>query len=197
MSNEAAGATVTERGVPTLRGMEHIGMSVPDLDQAVDFFCDVIGCELLYRHGPYSDDTEGAENWNVRYVGLHPRTVVNIAMLRCGNGANLEIFEFAAPDQNRRMPRFSDVGGAHYCFYVEDMDAAVAYLRERGVEVFPGGAADSPGPEAGRDSTNTHMLTPWGQMIEVITYEHGRDYERDTPLRLWVPNKPASWHDYE
>ena len=36
---------------PGLRGTEHIGFTVPDLDEAARFFVDVIGCEyrLLAR----------------------------------------------------------------------------------------------------------------------------------------------------
>lgn len=183
------------KGVPTLSGLEHIGLTVPDLDEAIDFFCEVIGCELLYKHGPYVDENEGAENFYHHYVELHPRTVATIAMLRCGNGSNLELFEFEAPAQKREVPPFSDFGGAHLTFYVEDMDRAVQYLRERGVHVM-GGIAESPGPEAGRASTNTHFKTPWGQMLELISYPHGRDYERETEGRLWMPAEPDTWYEY-
>ncbi len=31
--------------VPGLRGIEHIAFTVPDLDEAVNFFVDVLGCE--------------------------------------------------------------------------------------------------------------------------------------------------------
>ena len=39
-------------GIPGLRGTDHIGFTVPDLEQAVDFFVNVIGCELSYELGP-------------------------------------------------------------------------------------------------------------------------------------------------
>jgi catechol 2,3-dioxygenase-like lactoylglutathione lyase family enzyme len=38
-------------GIPGLRGTEHIGFTVPDLDEAERFFVDVIGCQLVYS-GP-------------------------------------------------------------------------------------------------------------------------------------------------
>jgi glyoxylase I family protein len=34
-------------GIPGLRGTEHIGFTVPDLDAAERFFVDVIGCERV------------------------------------------------------------------------------------------------------------------------------------------------------
>jgi catechol 2,3-dioxygenase-like lactoylglutathione lyase family enzyme len=178
-----------------IRGLEHIGLTVPDLDDAVRFFCDVLDCEPLYVHGPYADDREGPENFYVKYVGLDPRTVGRIAMLRCGNGSNLELFEFDAPGQSKQMPPFSDYGGAHLSFYVDDMEAAVAHLEKKGVKMTGGVADIDEGPEAGEDSTSAHFYTPWGQMLELISYPRGRAYEAGTTERLWVPNQPATWRN--
>ncbi len=33
--------------LPGLRGIEHVGLTVPDLDAAVRFFVDVLGCAPL------------------------------------------------------------------------------------------------------------------------------------------------------
>ena len=124
----------------------------------------MLGFEYLYRQGPTTDDRDTGENFFPKYVGLNPRTWVDIAMVRCGNGANVELFQFDAPDQNRRMPRFSDFGGAHLCVYVDDAHAGLDYLLSKNVHVH--GGADGvwtvpPGPEAGKDSTSIHCLTPW------------------------------------
>jgi catechol 2,3-dioxygenase-like lactoylglutathione lyase family enzyme len=182
------------KGIPTMSGMEHIGLCVPNLDEAIAYFCDIIGCEFLYRHGPYVDHSDGPANFYTKFVGLHPRTKTDIAMLRCGNGSNLELFEMEAPGQNRKVPPFSDHGGAHFCFYVDDMGAAVEYLLSKGVKVMGGASKITAGPEAGAESASTHFETPWGQMLEVISYPHGREYEKQTNARLWVPNQPDTWY---
>ena len=44
---------VSKPGMPGLRGTDHIGFTVPDLAQAVDFFVNVIGCEKFYDLGPF------------------------------------------------------------------------------------------------------------------------------------------------
>ena len=46
---------VKKNGIPGMRGGDHIGFTVPDLDQAVAFFRDVIGCEVFYPLGPFAD----------------------------------------------------------------------------------------------------------------------------------------------
>jgi catechol 2,3-dioxygenase-like lactoylglutathione lyase family enzyme len=184
----------SSRGVPGLSGMEHIGLDVPDLDEAIAFFCDVIGCDLMYRHGPYAypDGTPDADNYFVNYLGQPADTETRIAMLRCGNGTNLELFETASASRNEHIPQFVDRGSSHFCFYVDDMEAAVGHLRGHDVNVF-GGIATTFGVEAGEESTNTHFLSPWGQMLELISYPHGRLYEQDTSLRLWQPDRPETW----
>ena len=40
-------------GLPGLRRLDHIGVTVPDLEEATSFFVDVLGCEYLYSLGPF------------------------------------------------------------------------------------------------------------------------------------------------
>ena len=128
-------------GLPGLCGTEHIGITVPDLDQAIDFLVNVLGCEEFFPLGPFRAD----DDLMAVHLGVHPRAVIKrMRYLRCANGSNIELFEYHAPDQNRSQPKNSDIGACHLGFYVEDLDAAVAYLKDQGVEVvqvaepFPG-----------------------------------------------------------
>ena len=170
---------------PGLAGVEHVAVTVPDLAQAVDFFTDVLGCERLYSMGRFADPTG---TWMSDNLGVHPRAEIDdFAILRCANGANFELFQYRAPDQVQRWPRMSDHGGTHIAFYVEDMDAALEHLRSHGVEVLGEGAKAGIGPEAGEGSTFAHFLTPWGQLLEFVSYPHGRAYHATTDRRAWRP----------
>ncbi|MEU6602554.1 VOC family protein [Streptomyces flaveolus] len=169
------------RGLPGLRGVEHIGFTVPDLDEATDFFVDVIGCEFVYSLGPYRSD----ENWMAEHLGVHPRAVIReLRFFRCANGPNFEIFQYDAPDQQPAPPRNSDVGGHHLAFYVEDLDAAVAHLRARGVTVL-GEPTSSKGPADGQRWV--YFLTPWGMQLELVSFPSGKAYEENAPVVLWQP----------
>ena len=44
--------SLASSGIPGLRGTEHIGFTVPDLEQATAFFVDVIGCDRLFGFRP-------------------------------------------------------------------------------------------------------------------------------------------------
>ena len=40
--------------IPGLRGIEHIGITVPDAEAATRFFVDVPGCEECFTLGPFA-----------------------------------------------------------------------------------------------------------------------------------------------
>jgi catechol 2,3-dioxygenase-like lactoylglutathione lyase family enzyme len=172
--------------LPGLRGTEHIGFTVPDLQQAVDFFVDVIGCEAFYEAGPIAADGD----WMQAELNVDPRAVIRkLKFLRCGSGPNFELFEYDAPGQRREPPRNSDIGGHHLAFYVDDMDAAVRYLRAKGVHILgEPKPSRADGPAAGQ--TWVYFLAPWGMQLELVSFPNGKAYERQSGRRLWHPARP-------
>jgi glyoxylase I family protein len=71
---------------------------------------------------------------------------------------------------------------------VEDIDAAVDYLRARAVRVLDGPTSSS---NASRGQRWIYFLTPWGMQFELVSYPDGKAYEADTDRRLWHPGHPA------
>lgn len=160
-------------GLPGLSGVDHIGFTVPDLDEAKTFLVDVLGCEYMYSLGPYRDD-DG--NWMADHLGVHPRAVMRqLHFFRCGGQAIFEVFEYAAPEQSTTLPRNSDIGGHHVALYVDDLDAAVAYLLSRGVRVL-GEPTSSSGPSEGQRWV--YFLAPWGMQFELVSYPGGKAFDR-------------------
>ena len=175
------------KGIPGLRGTEHIGFTVPDLEEATRFFVDVIGCQYMFELGPF----QAEDDWMATHLNVHPRTVMRrLRFFRCKHGSNFEIFEYEAPDQNTAQPKNSDIGGHHLAFYVDDFDAAVAYLAEKGVRLLGKPTVRTIGPNAGQ--TWIYFLSPWGMQFELVSFPHGKGYEKDTNLRLWHPAKPSA-----
>ena len=172
------------KGIPGLRGTDHIGFTVPDLEQAAAFFVEVLGCEAFYDLGPFKSD----EDWMQVHLNIHPRAVMKkLRFFRCGNGSNFEIFEYESPDQVTAQPKNSDIGGHHLAFYVDDMDAALAYLRGKGVRIL-GEPTRSANASAGQ--TWVYFLAPWGMQFELVSYPQGKAYGRETDRRLWHPAHP-------
>jgi len=169
-------------GLPGLAGSDHVAFTVPDIEAATRFFVEVIGCRPVYEVGPFQAD----DDWMATHLGVHPRAVVRkLRMLRCRSGANLELFEYEAPDQADSPPANSDVGGHHLAFYVEDMEAAVAYLKAQGVEVQGSPTTIAEGPSGGL--TWVYFRAPWGLQLELVSYPGGLAYAAEGGATLWSP----------
>jgi catechol 2,3-dioxygenase-like lactoylglutathione lyase family enzyme len=172
--------------LPGLRGTEHIGFTVPDLDEAHRFFVDVIGCEYVYTLGPFQRD----DDWMAEHLNVHPRSVMReLRFVRCGHGPNFEIFQWEPADGQAGPPRNSDIGGHHLAFYVDDLDSAVEYLRAQGARVLGEPTASRNASEGQRW---VYFLTPWGMQLELVSYPNGKAYEADAAVKLWDPGNPAA-----
>jgi catechol 2,3-dioxygenase-like lactoylglutathione lyase family enzyme len=152
--------------VPTLRAVDHSAFTVPNLDEAVRFFVDHFGAELIFIDGPFIDkESDGMR----RRLNVDPRAQCTIGMIRIGKHHNIELFEYEAPDQKTALPRNSDIGGHHLAFYVDDIDAAYEYVRAiPGVVVQEGpNGVDPAAPVAGQRWF--YFQSPWGMQMELTT----------------------------
>jgi catechol 2,3-dioxygenase-like lactoylglutathione lyase family enzyme len=172
-------------GMPALRGIDHIGITVPDLDEAEAFLVGVLGAVPVYTLGAKRAD----DDWMERHLGVHPRTVITeIRFYRLGHGANLEVFHYDAVDGQSGPPRNSDIGGHHLALYVDDMDAAIDHLEANGVEIM---GTPTRSRESAEGQRWLYFRSPWGMQFELVSFPAGKAYESTSPVRLWHPGRPA------
>jgi len=177
MTNRAPG-----KALPGLLGVEHIGVTVPDIEAATAFFVEVLGAEVLFEVGPFSSD----DDWMEKHLGVHPRAVIRrLRMLRLTAGPSVELFEYSSPDQDLARPRNSDAGGHHLAFYVTDMAAAVDHLKRHGVKILGDPATLADGASAGL--TWVYFLAPWGLQLELVSAPSGLAYETSGGRPMWRP----------
>jgi methylmalonyl-CoA/ethylmalonyl-CoA epimerase len=100
--------------------IDHVGIAVPDIDEAIAFYRDVFGLETVH------DETN--EDQGVRE-----------AMVRVGpNGASTMIQLLAPLDGESTIARFLDRHGPglqQLAYRVTDLERASAVLRDRGVRL--------------------------------------------------------------
>ena len=174
-----------------LRGLEHVGLTVPDMDQALDFFDTVLGAETLYEIGPVS----AADNWMAVNLGVAADAVIpRIVMIRVGHlGPALELFEYEHPETERHPPPQSAVGGQHLAFYVEDIDAAVEDLHRHNVIALGQPKRVSDGPSTGL--AWVRFLAPWGQQLELVSYPNGVAAYTGAEPAVWTPGRALGTPD--
>jgi len=168
-------------GIPTMAGVDHVGLTVPDLEQGIDFFSNVLGCEHVYTARQFSDPKG---EWMKSNLNVDARAATTLAMMRCGPSQNIELFEYTAKDQVKTPPKNSDIGGSHIAFYVQDLPKAVDYLKSvPGVTILGSPTPVAKQPNGGE--TFVYFLTPWGLSMELLTYSGGLEYEKTTKARLY------------
>ncbi|MEU8650014.1 VOC family protein [Streptomyces sp. NPDC048737] len=171
--------TAAPRALPTVRGVDHLTYGVADLDAAEDFFVRVLGAEPLGRTAYDLTDPSLAAA-----LGVPAGGVLHRSALRAGPTDNIELDCYQGlPGARARRPRNSDVGGSHLALYVDDVDAAAAYLAAHpGCEVLGGPETIDEGPLAG--DRWVYVRTAVGLYVEVVRMPDGElPYERGTAAR--------------
>lgn len=143
--------------------MNHIGINFPDIDAAVAWYRDVLGCYVLAEPADASDDGTlygdcvkdifGAEFGRVR-----------IAHLTTACGVGIEMFEFVEP--KTRVPEntfdYARAGIFHFCLTSADIDETAEVFRNNGGKVLSRTWKLS----VGRRMRLVYCQDPWGTIIE-------------------------------
>ncbi len=166
------------------RGIEHIGMTVPDIDQAESFFQQAFGAHILYR-GLTKHDTPqtGEQVGPINGLGTDNAQIA-ISMLRIGSGANLELFEVAQPQG--ASPGIATLGPTHFSVYVDDLEEAGQAVVNAGGTMLDGPQACF-GPESGPDNRIWFCRTPWATLIELVHLPSPLHYLDSAPAKRYIP----------
>ena len=140
-------------GSPKPTGFHHVGLSVPDLDQALDFYVGVLGFSLLNRAewsgSPEIDMAIGADG----SAGV-------FAMIELG-GFCIEMFQFESPEATTPTePRVVGHGWTHICIKVENARAMAQALKRAGTRLHADPINIGDGPFA-------YARDPFGNIIEI------------------------------
>jgi catechol 2,3-dioxygenase-like lactoylglutathione lyase family enzyme len=178
----------TTEAIATLRGVQDLRVTVPDLEEATAFFTSFFGASVVGAGGDVSD----ARGSSMRaYLNADVRAVIHGSRVLRTPFLNLRLLEATYPGQRTLWPMMLDVGGWHLAGYVDDIDEAMAYLDACDVYVLgPGKKPTTNGPEVGEGSFAVHCMTAFGFHFELLTYPNGRAYMADFAHRLWNPAEP-------
>ena len=111
----------------SINGIHHIGLSVPDIERARDFYVGLLGFEEGSR-------VEWGGAAEVDAIMRLRGTSGKMMILRAGN-AFIEMFEFATPVPDRPVGErgINQYGFTHLCLDVDDTEAAYARLLAAGL----------------------------------------------------------------
>jgi catechol 2,3-dioxygenase-like lactoylglutathione lyase family enzyme len=169
-------------------GIDHIGVTVPDIETATTFLIEALGAEVIYKSFEADQSPQGGAEMEHNLNLAKGTKLVSARMIKVGQGPTIEMFQLQVEDQSPAV-RPSDFGMQHMAIYVEDIDSAVERFKKAGGKLF-----SEPKPflfpkEVGDGNLFVYGQAPWGMMIEFITYPSKMGYQDETDLRLWHSDK--------
>jgi catechol 2,3-dioxygenase-like lactoylglutathione lyase family enzyme len=139
-----------------IHGIDHTALSVPDMDQAIEFYSGVLGFEVEMNAGWPSgakplDDLVGLED-----------SASKVAMLRLGD-TKLELFQYQNPEGKAQDPDrpVCDHGIIHLCLAVSGIEEEYERLKKVGVRF------NSSPIDMGRECC-VYGRDPFGNVLELI-----------------------------
>ena len=108
-----------------ITAMNHTGFVVRDLDEAVEFYRDVVGLTVVA--------TREREGWSISQVVGYEDAHLQIALLGAGNGHALELIQYVRPVGSARTSGERNTeGAAHLAFGGRELRELLAILPGRG-----------------------------------------------------------------
>ncbi|MEJ8566173.1 VOC family protein [Elongatibacter sediminis] len=156
----------------SFKRIDHVSLTVPSIDEAVDFYTRLFGAEVEYRMGPFDaaeiPPMEDGRDWTDAHIFV-PGARLKIAMLKWPDGFGMELFEYEKPeDAATTPPRNCDAGSRHLCIEVKDIDGAIALLERNGCKAAAGSIDMEDGPCPA--SRSWYVLDPFGNQLELVQY---------------------------
>lgn len=110
--------------------IDHVCINVNDLSAAKDFFVD-LGLEV-------QGEAELEGGWLGPLIGLHGVKTALVFMKTADGETSIELVKYHTPaDENGIQKTFANtLGIRHIAFVVEDIEAIVAKLKQKGSEIF-------------------------------------------------------------
>lgn len=154
------------------RGIDHIGITVPDIEDATQFFKEAFDAKIAYDNKKLGDVPMQGEDVERKLGVRKGAKVIHVRMLSFNNGSSIELFNYKDTKQNPPAIA-SDLGIQHFAFYVDDIHEAANRFTKAGGELLsePDGILGDAEDGAG-DFVYGHL--PWGSLIELISYEQDK-----------------------
>lgn len=169
--------------IGNLHGIDHVGVTVPDIDQATEFLVKALDAVVLYDTYTKDQPPRDSDFTRKRLGIIKGTTEIAIRMLALPNGPGLELFQFFDPQQEGPISP-ADLGWQHIAIYVDDMDKALQQVEAAGAK-RNADPVELSGLEEGKGNLFCYCKTPWGSSLELISYPTTQPYIATAPRVKW------------
>lgn len=155
------------------RSFSHIGLSVPDLEKAVDFYSKVFGFYVLMPPTDVEEETETAigimceDVFGAGYGGFR------IAHMVTSDGIGIELFEFKNAEKPENNLEYWKTSVFHFCVQDPDLEGLLAKVVEHGGKQRMPVREYYPGEKPYR---MVYVEDPFGIVFEIYSHSYELTY---------------------
>lgn len=141
----------------------HVGLAVPDLDKAIDWYSKVFNFRILAGPFEFDANDENADTMSQDLQGFEVKKMRNAHIMSSG-GVGIELFEFQDPPPKKQDPT-PRAGFFHICLVVDDLVDSIERI------VQHGGKQRSKiwNVTKGKNHYLVYTEDPFGNIIELYT----------------------------
>lgn len=159
---------------PYPRNFSHIGLSVPDVEQALKFYTDVFGWYIIMEPSTIQND-DSPVGQMCRDVFGDGWESIRIAHLSTGDRIGIELFEFSHNEQPDNNFEYWKTGIFHFCIQDPDIEGMVEKIKQHGGkqrmpirEYYPGE----------KPYKMVYVEDPFGNVFEIYTHSYELTYSK-------------------
>ena len=149
-----------------IRGIDHIGITVPDIEAATRFLREAFDAAIVYDTVTDGQPHRSYDELAATVALKEDQNIVATRMIRLGDSANIELFEIkgAAPG----VEGIGALGLQHFAVYCDDLASVLCRVLAAGGTQLRGPNALF-GVEKGQGNLMHYVRAPWGSLIELIS----------------------------
>lgn len=149
----------------------HVGIGVPDIEAAVAWYRDVLGCVVLLEPALLSSDGTHFGNI-VKDIYGNRFERMKMAHLTTGDGLGIELFQFLEPAQfvPEETYEYWRAGIFHFALTVDDVETVAARIAENGGRRL----SKVWRLWANKELEAAYTQDPWGTVIELVSHPYSQ-----------------------
>ncbi len=157
------------------RAFSHIGLSVPNLEQAVEFYSKVMGWYVVMEPSVIKEENTSAIGIMCEEVFGKGHGDFKIAHMVTSNSIGIELFEFVDNDKEKQPFEFKNTGLFHFSVQDPDIEGMIKKIVAHGgkqrmpiKEYYPGE----------KPYKMCYVEDPFGIVFEIYTHSYEVTYSK-------------------
>lgn len=167
-----------------VRGIDHIGITVPDVEAATRFLSQAFNATVVYDTVVDGLPRRSPEDLAATVALNQTQRVIATRIVRLGDSANIELFEIK--DTVPGVHGIGALGLQHFAVYCDDIAEVLRRVLAAGGTQLRG---PNPlfGAEEGPGNAMHYVRAPWGTLIELTSTPAGTAPGRE--MNRWQPTR--------